>query len=299
MKQEITREMVEMALILKEFSGKSEQNVEPQKKSKLRKAFKHVYCGSYVSNVIECVSSRQYWDDIIKGKGGELSNTIGYAPKFNSITSSTALAVNSFAPWKDELHELKIETRDRVFSKYDYLEFEYITQTKNRSYPNLDVCLQNEIEVLAIECKFCEFLNNNSYTKLQKSYHDMIKREGYSGKWIDAIHKVINSRGQGIYKYFDVVQVIKHYSGVINTDKSEKHLLYLYWHPENQNWNKIHPYDVLESELDEFSKIVLGAGDVQFHYMSFNDLWNQWESKHKEHVLQLREKYSVTLNQSY
>ncbi len=292
----ITQKIVEAALIMKQINGEMIQTVPDNVD------LKYVYCANFTKSVINGVTPEMFCCELIRGDGGELSNASGSAPKFNSIVSSASMAVSTFAPWKNRLSELYIDLGSQQLTGFKKLEFEHIARTaipRAKKHPNIDVWLENDDTILAIECKFCEFLNNNSYKELKKSYYDMIEREGYSGKWIDAIHKVINSRGQGIYKYFDVVQIIKHYFGVINTDKSEKHLLYLYWHPENQNWNKIHPYDVLESELDEFSKIVLGAGDVQFHYMSFNDLWNQWESKHKEHVLQLREKYSVTLNQSY
>jgi len=296
MKQAITRKMIEMALILKEFNGNMGQSVVPQPKAKLNKAFKHVYCGHFQSNLIKDISPEMYMYDLLKGKGGELGNQVGSAPKFNSITSSTALAVNTFAPWKKKVRELIIKTKDREFSGFESLEFEHVAKTKNRSYPNLDVWLQNDSEVLAIECKFCEFFGND-YTELQRSYRDMINREGYTGPWIDAIDQVTDSRGKGTYKYFDVVQIIKHYFGLINTDIQNKHLLYMYWHPENKDWNKIDPYDELEKELADFYGKVSKAVDVHFHYLSFNDLWKQWENRYKTHVKLLREKYSVIINQ--
>lgn len=299
MAQTISREMVEMALILKEFNGKTEQSVVPQKNSKLSKLFKHVYCCNFQSNLLKDITPEMYWYDLIRGKGGELSNQTGSAPKFNSITSSTALAVNTFAPWKVKVSDLIFKIKDLVFSGFDSLEFEYIAKTKNNSYPNLDVWLQNNAKVLAIECKFCEFLGNNNFKELQRSYLDMIKKEGYSGPWIDAIDIVTDSKGKGIYKYFDVVQIIKHYFGLINTDIQEKHLLYLYWHPENKDWNEIGPYDEIETELAKFNQIVSGADDVHFHYYCFNEMWAQWESRWKTHVGQLREKYSVSINQEH
>ncbi|HNZ32797.1 MAG TPA: hypothetical protein PLN17_06835 [Candidatus Cloacimonas sp.] len=297
MKQEITRKMVEMALILKEFNGKTEQTVVPQEKSKLSKVFKHVYCCNYEMNVLKCVKKDSYYRDLLKGHGGELrSSKIGSAPKFNSIISSAALVVNTFAPWKDHLGDLTVEVNGNAFSNFISMEFEYIAKTKNNSFPNLDVWLENNTEVLAIECKFCEFLGNNNYKKLQGSYRNIIKQEGYTGTWIDIINAVTDSSGKGIYQYFDVVQIIKHYFGIINCNKPEKNLIYLYWHPENKDWNKIHPYDVLEKELEDFSQKVSGATDVHFYYLNFNDLWNQWESNQKEHIDMLRDKYSVCIN---
>ena len=223
MSKKLNRKMVEIALILKSINGNEIQIVSPGKD------LKHVYCGKFQSNEIDSVTTELYYNDLIGGKGGELSSIAGRAPKFNSISSSTALAVNTFAPWKECVSKLKIKTKHNDFLGFDKLCFEHSIVTKNNRSPHLDVWLEWKNGILAIECKFCEFLGSPSYTEIQSSYLEMIKKEGYRGPWIDAIEKVTN---ESMFKYFDVAQIIKHYFGIINTEKPEKHLLYLYWHPE-------------------------------------------------------------------
>jgi len=44
--------------------------------------------------------------------------------------------------------------------------------------------------------------------------------------------------------------------------------------------------------------MVSEATDVRFHFLSFNELWKQWEDSSTTHVQQLRNKYSVSINPS-
>ena len=48
--------------------------------------------------------------------------------------------------------------------------------------------------------------------------------------------------------------------------------------------------------------MVSEAHDVQFHYMSFNELWNQWilndESEVQKHVEALKRKYAIIIEKT-
>jgi hypothetical protein len=118
--------------------------------------------------------------------------------------------------------------------------------------------------------------------------------------WVKAIDVVTNKNGISKYQFFDAVQIIRHYFGVLNSGQKEKHLLYLYWHPENKDWMNIHPYGTHLMELREFSELVSKATDVQFHYMSINELWEQWylssNSQVKDHLKEIKKKYSIKIN---
>jgi hypothetical protein len=87
---------------------------------------------------------------------------------------------------------------------------------------------------------------------------------------------------------------------VLNSGQKEKHLLYLYWHPDNEDWMDIHPFVEHMKEMSEFSDYVSQATDVNFHYMSFNELWEQWaaidDKEVQKHIEALRQKYSVSIN---
>lgn len=295
--QSINRKMVEAALILKQINGETVQQVPHDVK------LKHVYCASFKDNVIRGIDPESYCGDIIRGDGGELCNPSGSTPKFNSISSSAALAVSTFAPWKQRIDQLVIDLGSNRISGFDRIEFEHIAQTaipKAKKHPNLDVWLETSDGVLAIECKFCEYLNDGSEKhNLHPAYKRVANEMRMISPWVDVIDKITNSSGDCKYKFFDAAQIIRHYFGMINSVQKEKHLLYLYWHPENEDWLNIHPFDMHMIELMEFSELVSKATDVHFHYMRFNELWDKWSlSKNLEvqdHLKSLKQKYSIII----
>jgi len=294
----INQKMVEAALIMKQINGEMIQTVPDNVD------LKHVYCGNFTNSVIDGITADMFCCDLIRGDGGELSNASGSAPKFNSIVSSTSMAVSTFAPWKNRLRELTIDLGSHQLSGFNKLEFEHIAKTtipRAKKHPNLDVWLENDDTILAIECKFCEFLNEKMERPiLHNAYKRLATERKMDSPWVKAIDVVTNQNGISKYQFFDAVQIIRHYFGVLNSGQKEKHLLYLYWHPENEDWMDIHPYNAYLKELREFSKIVSKATDVQFHHMSINEMWEQWylssNSQVKDHVKEIKKKYSIKIN---
>lgn len=297
--QTINRKMVEAALILKQINGETVQQVRHDVR------LQHVYCANFKDNVIRGIDPESYCGDIIRGDGGELCNPSGSTPKFNSISSSAALAVSTFAPWKARLNQLVIELGSNKISGFDRIEFEHIAQTaipNAKKHPNLDVWLETNDGVLAIECKFCEYLNDGSDNhNLHPAYKRLAVEMRMSSPWVEAIDKVTNSSGECKYRFFDAAQIIRHYFGMINSVQKEKHLLYLYWHPENEDWVDIYPFDMHMKELKEFSELVSQAADVHFHYMSINELWEQWAQIESpivsKHANAVKHKYSVLIKE--
>lgn len=293
----INRKMVEAALIMKQVNGEMIQTIPHDVD------LKHVYCANFVNSVIDGITTEMFCCDLIRGDGGELSNSSGSAPKFNSISSSASLAVSTFAPWKTRLSELIVDLGTKQMTGFDKLEFEHIAHTaipKAKKHPNLDVWLESDDAILAIECKFCEYLGERTEkASLHPAYKRLAATMDRNNPWVKAIDHVTNEKGECKYRFFDAVQIIRHYFGVLNSGQKEKHLLYLYWHPENEDWMDIHPFDLLMKELKEFSDLVSQAADVQFHNLSFNELLNQWALNSVSEVQQLvgamRHKYSVII----
>jgi hypothetical protein len=293
----MNRKMVEAALIMKQINGGVNQTIPCDVD------LKHVYCADYTDSVIEGIAPEMFYSDLIKGDGGELKCQIGGAPKFNSIVSSAALAVNTFAPWKGRIGELIIKVDNDEFGGFESLEFEHITPTEipnARRHPNLDVWLESDNAVLAVECKFCEYLGDSDDEKvLHRAYRWLKSRKDPNNPWIKAIDLVTNKKGECKYIYFDAVQIIRHYFGVLNSGNKEKHLLYLFWHPMNEDWDEISPFSEHMKELKEFAGLVSHATDVYFHYLSFKDLWKQWEQMNlpnvSEHVSILQQRYLVKI----
>lgn len=295
----INRKMVEAALIMKQINGEMIQTIPHDVD------LKHVYCANFANSVIDGIAAEMFCCDLIRGDGGELSNSSGSAPKFNSISSSASLAVSTFAPWKSRLNELRIDLGTHQMTKFNKLEFEHIAHTailKAKKHPNLDVWLESDDAILAIECKFCEYLGERTEkASLHQAYKRLASLMDRQNSWVKAIDLVTNEKGECKYRFFDAVQIIRHYFGVLNSGQKEKHLLYLYWHPANEDWMDIHPFDLHMKELKEFSELVSQATDVHFHYMSFNELWEQWALKGNPEVQKLvkamRHKYSVLVTE--
>lgn len=294
----ITQKMVEAALIMKQINGEMIQTVPDNVD------LKYVYCANFTKSVINGVTPEMFCCELIRGDGGELRNASGSAPKFNSIVSSASMAVSTFAPWKNRLSELYIDLGSQQLTGFKKLEFEHIAKTAipgAKKHPNIDVWLENDDTILAIECKFCEFLSKREEkASLNPSYKRFATEQKMHSPWVEAIDVVTNKNGISKYQFFDAVQIIRHYFGLVNSGQKEKHLLYLYWHPDNEDWMDIHPYDTHLKELREFSEIVLKATDVLFHYMGINELWEHWylspNSQVKDHVKELRKKYSIKIN---
>ena len=294
----INQKMVEAALIMKQINGEMIQTVPDNVD------LKHVYCANFTNSVIDGITADMFCCDLIRGDGRELSNQSGSAPKFNSIVSSASMAVSTFAPWKNRLSELSIDLGSQQLTGFNKLEFEHIARTaipRAKKHPNLDVWLESDNAILAIECKFCEFLSKrDKKASLNPSYKRLATEQKMDSPWVKAIDVVTNKNGISKYQFFDAVQIIRHYFGVLNSGQKEKHLLYLYWHPENKDWMNIHPYGTHLMELREFSELVSKATDVQFHYMSINELWEQWylssNSQVKDHLKEIKKKYSIKIN---
>jgi len=293
----INRKMVEAALVMKQINGEMIQTIPHDVD------LKHLYCANFANSVIDGITTDMFCCDLIRGDGGELSNSSGSAPKFNSISSSASLAVSTFAPWKTRLGELIVDLGTKQMTGFDKLEFEHIAHTaipKAKKHPNLDVWLESDDAILAIECKFCEFLGERTEkASLHPAYKRLASSMDRNSPWVKAIDLVTNEKGECKYRFFDAVQIIRHYFGVLNSGQKEKHLLYLYWHPANEDWRDIHPFDLHMKELKEFSELVSLATDVQFHNLSFNELLNQWALNSVSEVQQLvgamRHKYSVII----
>jgi len=295
----VNRKMVEAALIMKQINGEMIQTVPSDVD------LRHVYCASHKHSVIDGITPDLYHSDLNRGDGGELSNEPGFAPKFNSISSSASIAVSTFAPWINRLSELSVELGSNKLSGFERLEFEHIAQTaipNANKHPNLDVWLESDDAILAIECKFCEFLGERTEkASLHKAYKRLAATMDRNNPWVKAIDLVTNTNGECRYRFFDAVQIIRHYFGVLNSGQKEKHLLYLYWHPENEDWEDIHPFDTHMKELKEFSKLVSQATDVHFHYLSFNELWEQWGEMEslevQKHCRNLKTKYYIQIKE--
>ncbi|MHA2278461.1 MAG: PGN_0703 family putative restriction endonuclease, partial [Candidatus Kariarchaeaceae archaeon] len=233
-------------------------------------------------NLLPGLRLEQFESELSSGSGNEL------AGKFRAVHSSSALAANTFAPFKVNPAELDLIG----IHGFRSINFEQKLPTGlGGTPPNIDLLAENESNMVAVESKFLEYFGpkkpsfKSSYTK-----NAFPKAEE---KWLDLIERLRD----GTPKYLDVAQLIKHYLGLCNTidcSKRQVTLLYLFWEPENRDEFEL--FQTHRNELDEFSEDVNGTS-IRFVYKSYPELWTEWERKgiYKEHLGNLRDRYGIDM----
>jgi len=234
-------------------------------------------------NLVPGVELKHFEDDLRRGAGDELRM------KFCAIHSSAALAVNVFAHFKEYPDRL------RVLGQRDFLppEFERKCPTGlGGTPPNLDVWLESETQVVAIESKLTEYLTPkkakyvNSYKRSKLPFAETC--------WWEVLEE---SKTAG-KRYLDVAQLVKHYLGLIRHSKTAGSktvtLFYVFWEPSNAaNVNACVQHRL---EVEELSRQV-SVSKIRFEFTSYAQLWSEWDeiSELREHVANLRGRYDVKI----
>lgn len=237
-------------------------------------------------NLIEGVTRDLFEEDLQKGAGKELEG------KFLAVHSSSALAVNTFAVFKNCPGELKI----LGMTGFPPPSFEKQFPTGLKGIPpTLDVSLRRGNEIVAIESKFLEYF----------SAKKAIFRSAYSPKslnWAKACWwRVLEEAKKAGKRHLDVAQLVKHYFGISRLlnkgdssgwKPSKATLLYLFWEPDNAE--KIAVCLQHREELQELASLVKDS-DVDFKFLSYRNLWKEWEAnpKIKSHVINLHFRYDI------
>lgn len=222
--------------------------------------------------------------DLRRGDGDELGG------KFCALHSSSALAVNTFGPFKRRPSELRLLNRDGAES----VEFEKKLRIfRGGKAPNIDVWVDRGDEVVAIESKCLEYLTpkrphfSPAYDRLAR-----VSDPRWWAAYVDA--------KRGKKQHFDCAQLIKHYFG-LNVYQSKKGMLgrritlvYLFWEP--LNWQSVEECRRHKSELGVFARGIEGA-DVEFRWMTHTELWDEWATVPvlEEHAQRLKGRYQVFL----
>jgi len=252
----------------------------------------NIYFDSWEENVLPEINKNLFYDELKNGDGSEFKPQGDNPPKFYSLASSSALAVNSFAIWKKNNNKKELIIKN--FSNFDTINFE--RKFKNGlqgNNPNLDIVLENPNTILAIESKFLEPLDKKT-GEFKKSY---FKTEDHrsNSKWYELMRKINNN--QINFDYLDAVQLLKHFYGVCyEKNNKNKTLMYLYWEPKEMKNES--PYDVHRKEITKFNNLVKGDHLLDFEFMTYQDLWDYWKENIKnkelfEYINKLEEKYSL------
>ena len=135
------------------------------------------YTNSIDDNLLPGVGRRHFEAELMSGDGEELKQ------KFRAAHSSSALVVNSFAPFKDAPSQLSLLGS----VGFGTLAFEKKCPTglKGKS-PNLDLLAERDDLVVGIESKCTEYIAEKErpagYVPFKPAYFD-IKDERRDGRW--------------------------------------------------------------------------------------------------------------------
>ncbi len=260
--------------------------------------------------------------------GGSETKTITHRPKMSALHSSSALVVNLFQYWQnqkmnrtpllialglindnDKVGDVKIKFEEKLQIKY---EDGKIIKNVKFGTPNLDVMIEFEDQIIAIESKFTEPYNNGSdkNSEMQDSY---IKKESL-WKGIPHIEKLANAiHGQNYQienckikesievlrktKHLDAAQLIKHILGLrtdnekISKDKKIT-LLYLWYDVPNTKEAKEH-----QEEIEVFASIAKADG-INFRHITYQKVIEYLDKKEykniekfKEYINYLKDRY--------
>jgi hypothetical protein len=260
--------------------------------------FADSYCDTPIDNLIGTITlgqARSALDQLGGGDGGELIVRAGkLAPKFCAAYSSSALAVNTFAPWLGHEKSLVLVGR----SGFAELAFEVRFPTGLQGNPpNLDVVAQTSETLVAIESKCLEYLGEHE-ARFQQSYDDVVVELAHES-WIKLFQDL--KRDPRLLSRLGVGQLMRHYLGlrraIVNGETEAATLLYIFWEPENAS-----SFDEFAAHRNDLDRLMQRVSDptVRIAAASYPELWQSWAQSSgpdwlTNHLLALRQRYTLRL----
>lgn len=258
------------------------------------------YLNSLTSNIFNQQLSEETDKNFKEGDGSETKDSTTRLAKMKALHSSSALPVNVFQYWQEKdvsplLYACRLINR-RPFNS-DTLpnavrfeqKFEICDNKKDfPKKPNLDVVIEYDHNVYAIESKFTE-----PYNGKPKGL-----RKVYTSAQLDELRKDIThlqdlaieiSPDNNEFKYLDAAQLIKHILGLKKQlGKSGFTLLYL--------WYDVIGNDGLEhrKEIEKFAEIAK-KDKIKFRHITYQEviinLSKEFYSGNETHINYLTDRY--------
>ena len=232
------------------------------------------YVAHWEQNLVPGAPLAEIERDLRAGAGQELTS------KFLAAHSSSALAVNTFAPWRSQVLPLLGQN----VGSFGSVHFEGPCPTGLQGTPpHLDVLAVGE-SVLAIESKCTEWMRPQK-AEFSDSYLSL--RELHQSPWFKHMLELRDAPRR--YKHLGAAQLIKHAFGLLTQYPNEEvKLVYLFWEPTNaKQWQECECH---RAEVEDFSRIVNGHA-LRFESLSYPELWEQWQSDSPSHLSYLQARY--------
>jgi hypothetical protein len=246
----------------------------------------HGYVMKPDDNLLPRVRLADFEADLRAGAGAELDG------KFLAAHSSSALAINCFAPFRHRGCSFDIGRHHGL--RLVGFEQRFSTGLARAQPPHLDVLATAPSgRLVAIESKCTEYLSPK-VAKFSERYKTDITDERASGPWFAEMLRLMAAGGVG-YRFLDASQLIKHAFGLANQRHSEMvTLVYLYWEPLDAGLSPL--FAEHRAEIAAFTERVAG-GNPSLESMSYAELWETWVASGSAnllaHVQHLRSRYEV------
>lgn len=243
------------------------------------------YVGHPEDNLLGGLALEVFEAELNAGAGQELTG------KFRAVHSSSALAVNCFAPFKAADMPFSIGRHSGLL--VEGFERRFPTGLPSAQPPHLDVVAFGPDELVAIESKCVEYLSPKQ-PDFSERYETGIADERAAGPWYAEMMRLRSRSGQ-TYQWLDAAQLIKHAFGLALVQPARPTtLIYLYWEPMDSDFSPL--FAKHRAEIAAFAERLAG-GSPGFKAMSYPELWNAWDETGDpflgRHVAALRARYEV------
>jgi hypothetical protein len=255
------------------------------------------YLDDWRDNLIEGVTAADFEADLRRGAGNELTDGPDEPAKFRAAYSSSALAVNTFAPFRRQPERLLLAG----ITGFDTLEFEYPCDNGLvGTNPHFDLFARTATTVVAVESKFLEPLRQQAAQfsdQYSRPFMGTADRPRIAEEpWARMYARLRND--PQTYRHLDAAQLVKHYLGLRHSFAThERTLVYLHWEPANAA--DLAVYRDLRLEINDFAAAVAGC-DTRFVALSYPSLWREWQQNRAcvdmtKHLERLRQRYAFGL----
>lgn len=245
------------------------------------------YVLDLADNLLPDISRADIAGEFAAGAGNELE------AKMLAPWSSSALAVNSFAPWRDKPEQLRLGGVGGFSGRF---AFEAKCDHGVRGErPHLDVLLHRDGEVVGVESKCLEYTRTHPKPVVSDAY--WVLREcgdaRATSRWFAVLEQVAS------FARLDAYQLVKHYLGLVYSYPSlRRTLVYLYWEPTNNDEPLIRDH---RAEIARFAALVAGDATCRFVALAYGEHWRELDTLADappwlpQHLRLLRLRYGVAI----
>lgn len=244
------------------------------------------YVCEAADNLLPGIDLADIETEFAAGAGNELED------KMLAPWSSSALAVNSFAPWRRAPNRLQVAGLSGFVGQLAFEE--QCNHGVRGKWPHLDVLLRSDGAVIRVESKCLEYTRAHPSPVVSNAYRALRERgdRRASSKWYAALDEVPT------FSKLDAYQLVKHYLGLAHSYPDvDRTLVYLYWEPANNDEPLCREH---REEVDRFTSLVGGDRTCRFLAISYAAHWRELELSPEppwlsEHLCLLRRRYAVAI----